>query len=744
MKRFLSSATKKTKKTPPKEKTRSRLLTNGHLIDTATILAPQWRHLSPCFGAAVCNSPFKSNIWKLGQVPSEFHDDEPSSSIRRAGDLAKSLYFQPHPGASITPTRNKSMAAAYVTPEILGTLLGIALKSSPMSTKQRRKLLRDRHGIKSNHINESEWTGVSLSRWEDIVKSLQNNASGHGLELSQAIWSMMLWEISLEKACFLDAILSLEEVCEMEILDSSNNQNELARAIKHDATAQKDWASSSFDADALSNDSIQSSWDYVLTNKSQSSLNSFDMARSYEILCAALSQTPKMKPTTPHGHYRYDGGDAKPDCVEVAVRELMDLLLWDEKNGDFDLTRLPATASPKLFELYTTTSYPSTTTLQDDIDMAIADTSTPSDGGKEWFEALQNLPNCDYLSTSPNGIPYELTPTMRNISKIVQYLLLNDEKQEQDWKSLEDLQNFWKPHQLQIAFDTLAHKAGMSDDIVVYEIATISLERGARSGIDMRLRCDWLRNTGFATVTHLRFQKQRFSADIIDHLISLVTTKESSAKGIDFQCLNLLAMAAVGDHFLMMQEEQKKSANQVNTMADAYNTTSLDSLTLQVLCAPLGLDRRGLMQLAATSDLEREEKALQKALRESEDVLKAAIIEICHFVNNHATDQQHAGVQQLLIWILSELPDVDLNPATYSRQVISKDVEQAILSLPLHILVNSDVQVSICGNPFVRGDFIVAMVNWKAGNSSLLEILKALGPISVVPLLWKASQWDTT
>ena len=81
------------------------------------------------------------------------------------------------------------------------------------------------------------------------------------------------------------------------------------------------------------------------------------MACAWETVCARLShaQAPSQaKPVCPNGYYNYQGvGDVKPDCVEVAVRELMDLLLWDPTKGRFDLDRLPAdTVHPVLYELY--------------------------------------------------------------------------------------------------------------------------------------------------------------------------------------------------------------------------------------------------------------------------------------------------------------------------------------------------------------------------------------------------------
>ena len=718
-----------------------------------------------------------------------------TNNFGAAGNLAKLLYFQQHPGAPIKPTKSKSMAAAYLTPSILGTLLGIALDSSSSSSSQsrQRQILRDRHGIKSNHIYETEWTGVSLTRWESIIENLAvcnseivggSAATTTTVLLSHAIWSMMVWEISYDKSCLLEAILSLEEVSNIQILDtSSDSNNELAKAIRYDISAQKEWETTTFDDNTqlLSNDSIESSIEYILKNyhhsttiqqQSLSSSSSIEMGRAIEIVCAALSMSTKTKPVCPHGHYGYDGGETKPDCVEVAVRELMNLLLWDDQRGCFDLTRLPSTASPKLYQLYNN-QQPTTTLLdkhqsnnnkqniKDDGNHQETDNGGGGGGGggKEWFDALSNLPGCDYLSTSPNGIPYELSPTMRNMAKIFHYLLkgynttiTSDEKQQNQWTSLKDIQRFWKPHNLQLKEDILRHKAGMSDDYHVHEIATIALERGARHAIDMRLRLDAARNTGFATVSHLRVSTKRLSSDAIEQLILLDCdghldfhheNQDESTMGMNSQCLDLLVLASAGDDFLMMQQKKEHK----NSDKDMIATTSLDvrSLFLQILSAPYGLDRRELMPLAATSDLEREEKAIKKALRESEDVLKQAVIKTCQFLQRRNSPEQQQqlddGVQQLLIWILSEIPDVDLNPATALSSRYDEKVEQAILKLPMSILVEKDVQSNLRSNPFIRGDLLVQLINWKAGNSSLFRIMTTQ-PRALVPILWHASRWE--
>ncbi|KAI2495810.1 hypothetical protein MHU86_18696 [Fragilaria crotonensis] len=102
--------------------------------------------------------------------------------------------------------------------------------------------------------------------------------------------------------------------------------------------------------------------------------NHVEWSRALEVTCASMAIQHAYKPAIAPGKYGYDGGDPKSDCVEVTVRELFDLLLWDESTGTFDLSRLPPTATRELIDLY-----------------------EQQGDGERWFHVLSDLPGCDYL-----------------------------------------------------------------------------------------------------------------------------------------------------------------------------------------------------------------------------------------------------------------------------------------------------------------------------------------------------------
>lgn len=623
------------------------------------------------------------------------------------------------------------MAAGHVTPQLLGTLMGISLLPPEECPETKfRQILRDRHGIKSNYV-QGEWTGVSLARWKELTNHLRAAGVSHSEEtrslsslqiaLSTAVWSMAVWECSKSKQCLLEYFLAVQDVSGVNIF--SNDDEFVQRGIRFDPVVQAEWILQTMDEEGsieptTPSSLIQSSLKKLIKEDDAFPASSVERARTIEILCATImaTQQPKsFKPTTPNGYYGYDGGDVKPDCVEVAVRELIDLLLWDETSASFDISRLPATAVPELVALY----QPVVLTPAGS-DNRNSEGSSLMGGGKEWFGLLSDIPGCDYLSCSPNGRPYELTPTLRNMSKVCKRLLYNSGSlstliaADQDWTSLSSLQECWQGPAIQIVFDKLTQKAKMSHDIQVYEVATIGIV-GTSSLIELHLRCDWARNTGFATVTHLRRFKDK---DMLDKesITEILTPRQGPHQNERIQ-LSLLALAVVGDEGLTVNNED----------------FGIAAFVCALLAPKYGIDRREMMQLAATSDLEREELAYKRASRQSEEILKAATIQICDFLLLSQTKGSQSDVYrnlgiQLLGWLMSEKPQLDNSiSSTESKAqfLLDPEVQQKILSLPRVILTDVSCR-RILDEYLPKGRLLRNVVDWKTGELSTLEVLQQL------------------
>lgn len=180
--------------------------------------------------------------------------------------------------------------------------------------------------------------------------------------------------------------LDVEEILKAEGIRAILNNDEIGNALRHDPANRREWSAKSFDPSALGPDAVGSALDLLMTVSSQT--DPVEWSRALEVTCASVAVQHAYKPAIAPGKFGYDGGPPKSDCVEVTVRELFDLSLWDESTGSFDLSRLPPTASQELIDLY-----------------------ERQGGGERWFHGLSDLPGCDYLMTSPNGgKPYKLTP----------------------------------------------------------------------------------------------------------------------------------------------------------------------------------------------------------------------------------------------------------------------------------------------------------------------------------------------
>jgi hypothetical protein len=124
----------------------------------------------------------------------------------------------------------------------------------------------------------------------------------------------------------------------------------------------------------------------------------------------------------------------------------------------------------------------------------------------------------------------------------------------------------------------------------------------------------------------------------------------------------LLCMAMMGDHGLYRQNAQPQSTSSHNE-EPAYM-----ALLMDLLAAPIGPDRRELMELAVTSDLEVEDRAHAQALRMSRNTLAQAVTRVCGEPN-----LEEGLRQDLLGWLLHEspcvVPDHTSNHLAYDPRV---------------------------------------------------------------------------
>ena len=71
-----------------------------------------------------------------------------------------------------------------------------------------------------------------------------------------------------------------------------------------------------------------------------------------EVVAASLAAAHAFKPAVRMAYHAFDGGPPRLDCVEVAVRELIELFIYDPTARALDAALLPPTATRALLEFY--------------------------------------------------------------------------------------------------------------------------------------------------------------------------------------------------------------------------------------------------------------------------------------------------------------------------------------------------------------------------------------------------------
>lgn len=337
-----------------------RLLTAAQIRDTTRLLRPEAVRYAPALGLLMFNAmPFVSNIrWCETFVTAMGHD----RALANACILAEELFFQRSRSQPLALTRSRSRVAYYLTPSLLGHVLGLASATPPLSDKQLNEALRNL-GITTNKVNGVK-TGVSLARWRRVIRlaepvaSSSNNdydelAEGIGGQLAIAMLLRVLWERASTKACLATFLTTLDTYTpvlrpadECSHVKSIRQQHAIDVAAAETGTGVlwRTWLRSGFNADELgaSDDIEQAALTLLrlpaaptITNdngndKIDSSSDGWEeWAAALDRVAASLSQVQVAKPRLTVTKYGYQGLPEKPDCVEVTCREILDLLLYD-------------------------------------------------------------------------------------------------------------------------------------------------------------------------------------------------------------------------------------------------------------------------------------------------------------------------------------------------------------------------------------------------------------------------------
>ena len=392
----------------------ARFLTGAHAVGTASVLRPSHVHLSPAVGLIASSSRAL-----LGNLHSIGRGKEQPSEWAPACALAVELFQAPRPGAPLRRTRSRSAAASHLTSCAAGHVLGLGLKQAPEECVT--ATLRDRCGIVSNRV-DGVWTGVSLARFKRLVHLLSSDVS-ESIDLSSSsrgmcvpLFLQCVWERAESKRCILDFLLALDE--HVGCLEPRWRD-----AFETDAGAVQEWCAETFKPGDTDESAVEMAARRVLHHQRAQGLEPF--AHAVEVVAANLCDVHAFKPPNVLERHGYQGGEPRPDCVEMLLRELFDMLLFDPITQTFDVGRLPSSSAQA---------------LRDHFHRRNDGSLPPEYAGAEWFPLCQeHVPVCRYLSRTPDGSAYELYPSLSNLAAAAGVLLGQESR---GWTSLSRLKPF--------------------------------------------------------------------------------------------------------------------------------------------------------------------------------------------------------------------------------------------------------------------------------------------------------------
>ena len=377
-------------------------------------MLPAFHYLSPAVGLATASADLL--VSKLLRCPAGA--ESPTGfgiGLGCSADVSRELFSLAGSTGAVRPSNNRSLPAAHLDAAQLGTITGLALSGA--AEGDARAALRT-VGVTSNRVNGA-WTGVSLARYLRLIALMREAVTRGGIHsLAMPLIMRFVWERARDKSCLLRFLDAVHERVPGGILVPSMVTCENARAA---------FVASCFTPEELSPARAREAALHSLAAVDQHADTA--SAEAVEIVAASLCRAHAFKPALTVLRHGYDCGKDVPDCVEVVLREIFDLLLFDTETMRFDAGRLPArTCSPALLAFYT-----------DRPDPALAATHADSEA---WFDLCQNLAGCEYLSLSPHGRQYELRPGLHNVSRVLGRLLLGDSLVS-DWERIKDLENQW-------------------------------------------------------------------------------------------------------------------------------------------------------------------------------------------------------------------------------------------------------------------------------------------------------------
>ena len=317
---------------PPRSFGSRRSLTAAQIRGTTALLRPEARGYAPALGLLLFNNmPFVSNL-RWATPAAALGGGGGCDGLARACALAEELFFQRERDQPLALTRSRSKVGYYLTPALLGHVIGLGALSPALSDGELDNALRGL-GVETNKIH-GEKTGVSLARWRRIIRLSAPGpapAAGDGVgpQLATAVLLRLLWERASSKACLASFLTTLDGY--IPVLQHGPALD----ALRPPTSAAEDggwceaWVSSGYSAEELRDQPALEGAATLLTTTHPDNSAWGEWAAALDLTAAALSQAQVAKPRLTVRKYGVGDSPPMPDCVEVTCREIFDLLLYD-------------------------------------------------------------------------------------------------------------------------------------------------------------------------------------------------------------------------------------------------------------------------------------------------------------------------------------------------------------------------------------------------------------------------------
>ena len=161
-----------------------------------------------------------------------------------------------------------------------------------------------------------------------LAEDLKKNKSHHQLPALPVV-SAFVWEKAKTKQCLLDYLLSIETASGDQLLLPEYNDLRVK-----DSFMQKEWITSQFAPDFITSDRVRAESPVLLYRYPSTPLShttstlTQSVGEALEVISASLAMEKCFKSPIKLGRYAYGDGKARPDCVEVVVREIIDSLIY--------------------------------------------------------------------------------------------------------------------------------------------------------------------------------------------------------------------------------------------------------------------------------------------------------------------------------------------------------------------------------------------------------------------------------